>query len=217
MWLFSTFLRKERYSYPGKCWCEVRELGAEDMQFFIREEKIARVDDCFFDGNRLCLTHRVLSGKNPRQEILCCDLTPWLKKKVTGEIKSQALLYVQRLQEEEASLVCVQNDMALYQYENGSYSIFMVENGELIKCPYAVGERIVSASLTKAGYFLAREEGEVEYHSLTSRADFCNAFLDSEIVRIVGTGAGLVTVLTEDGSVLSFQMEKARNSLSNKQ
>ena len=38
------------------------------------------------------------------------------------------------------------------------------------------------------------------------------AFLDSEIVRIVGTGAGLVTVLTEDGSVLSFQMEKSRQS-----
>ena len=212
VWLFSAFLRKERYSYPGKCWCEVRELGSEEIQFFIKEEKIATISDCFVEGNLLVFTHRVKSGKNPRQEILCCDLSLWLKKKMSGEIKSQALKYAQRLQENDASFVCVQNGMALYQYENGSYAIFQPGNGELIKCPYAVGERILSASLTKAGYFLAREEGEIEYHSLSTRADFCTAFLDSEIVRIVGTGAGLVTVLTEDGSVLSFQMEKARQS-----
>ncbi|MBR1814261.1 MAG: hypothetical protein IJ773_10605 [Lachnospiraceae bacterium] len=211
VFLFSEYAEKGRYSYPGECWCEIRDLEEDGTRFYIPLEKGTQVSGAFVDEKELVMIYRGTSNGEVKQDLLTVNLTSYLQKKRSGELVTSALHHMEQIPDGEVKLVHMQNHIALYQYEDGGYFLYRSETGEIWHEESRKGARIISASLGKGNCFLARENGVIEYVSYEDESAFCRASLDQPVKKILGTGAGLVTAWTADDTLISFQVERARN------
>ena len=206
VWFFAAELKKEHYSFPGKCWCELRELHDENAQFFLPMEKDVKILDSFLDGYHLVFLRRSPKGL----EMVHCDVSDWIREPVNPRIEKKTPTQVHWIQDGEIERIHVQNGNVLYRYDDGSMILYRYEEDQVYPMGSWEKGRILSCHLTRGSYFLAREGGVLEYQVYDDPTTECRAYLGTEIRKILGTGAGLVSVWTMEDEIISFQMEKAR-------
>lgn len=111
---------------------------------------------------------------------------------------------------EDLNLRGHQGHQVLYQYENGTFLVCDIQTGAVSKEYRLTGEEIRACRFEKNLVYAVLESGQLCVYDLDAGALRCRSFLEAPVRKMVLAGAGLVTVWTVKGELLSFQLQKKK-------
>lgn len=103
-----------------------------------------------------------------------------------------------------------QGHQVLYQYEDGTFLVCDIQAGTVSKEYSLTGERITACRFEKNLLYAVLENGQLCVYDLDAGVLRCRSFLEAPVRKMVLAGAGLVTLWTARGELLSFQLQKKK-------
>ncbi|MCI8515066.1 MAG: DUF4062 domain-containing protein [Lachnospiraceae bacterium] len=202
---------EDRRIVTGPAGARVWEVGCGGAEWRLRdisngEEKASlvkmagvRVRDAFYENGS------VIWIQESEEETAIC-----LRRPEGPEEERKTRVVYTKAGGEDLCLRGHQGNQVLYQYEDGTFFVFDIQSGTVSKEYLLTEERIAASLFEKNLVYAVLESGQLCVYDLDAGVMRCRSFLEAPVRKMVMAGAGLVTIWTTKGELLSFQLQKKK-------